>query len=105
MIQRRQFITLLGGTAAWPFAARAQQGERMRRVGVLLGGVETDQEFQTRMAAFREELQRLGWIEGRNALIEIRYGLAGDAQALRRQVAELVATAPDVILAAAGSPG
>jgi putative tryptophan/tyrosine transport system substrate-binding protein len=71
-IRRRQFITLLGGAAAWPIAARAQQSDRMRRIGVLLGGSETDQEFQTRMTAFREELQRLGWTDDRNVHIDIR---------------------------------
>src|SRR6266446_5996302 len=102
-IKRREFISLLGGAAAWPLAARAQQGERMRRIGVLLGGSETDQEFQTRMTAFREELQRLGWTDGRNVHIDIRYAPAG-AQAQTRAKG-LVASSPDVILAAAGSPG
>src|SRR5262249_58705396 len=97
--------TLLGGAAAWPLAAHAQQSEQVRRIGVLLGGVETDQEFQARMATFRKELQRLGWIEGRNARIEIRWGLGDDMQAIRRYVAELVASAPDVIVAGARSPG
>jgi len=106
MIRRRDFITLVGGAAcAWPLAARAQQAGETRRIGVLLGGVETDQEFQTRMATFRKELQRLGWIEGRNARIEIRWGLGDDMQAIRRHVAELVASAPDIIVAGAGSPG
>jgi putative ABC transport system substrate-binding protein len=102
-MRRRQFITLLGGAAAWPLAARAQQGERMRRIGVLLGGSETDQEFQARMTAFREELQRLGWTDDRNVHIDIRYAPAG-AQAQTRAKG-LVASSPDVILAAAGSPG
>src|SRR6266446_7075096 len=102
-IKRREFISLLGGAAAWPLAARAQQGDRMRRIGVLLGGSETDQEFQTRMTAFREELQRLGWTDGRNVHIDIRYAPAG-AQAQTRAKG-LVASSPDVILAAAGSPG
>jgi putative ABC transport system substrate-binding protein len=105
VICRRECITLLGGAAAiWPLVARAQRGERMRRIGALLGGAETDQEFQTRIEAFREELQRLGWIEARNVRIEIRYGL-GEVQAVRRQAEELVASVPDVILAASGSPG
>jgi len=107
-LKRRAFITLLGGAAAapsllWPLAARAQQSERMRRIGVLLGGSETDQEFQTRMTAFREELQRLGWTDDRNVHIDIRYAPAG-AQAQTRAKG-LVASSPDVILAAAGSPG
>jgi putative ABC transport system substrate-binding protein len=86
---------------AWPLAARAQQTERSRHIGVILGGLEIDPEFQTRMVAFRQELQRLGWTEGRNAQIEIRW----DNSQVIRNVAELVASAPDVIVAAAGSPG
>jgi putative tryptophan/tyrosine transport system substrate-binding protein len=106
MIGRREFITLLGGAAAtWPVAARAQQGERMRRVGLLLGRSEIDPEFQIRTLAFRQELQKLGWIEGRNVRIEIRSGGADGPLATRRNAAELVASSPDVIVAAAGSPG
>jgi ABC-type uncharacterized transport system substrate-binding protein len=102
-LKRREFISLLGGAAAWPLAARAQQRERMRRIGMLLGGAENDQEFQTRMAAFREELQRLGWTEDRNVRIDIRSTPAGaQAQELAKG---LVASLPDVIVAAAGSPG
>ena len=95
---------MLGGAAAaWPLVARAQQPQRMRRTGVLLGLAESDQEFQTRMAAFREELQRLGWTEDRNVRIDIRSAAVG-AQA-QAQAKELVASLPDVIVAAAGSPG
>src|SRR5262249_52554716 len=83
---------------------RAQQTKRMRHIGVLLGSPASDPEFQSRMTAFREELQRLGWTDGRNARIEIR-GDSADLQAMRRYAAELVASAPDVIVAAAGSPG
>src|SRR5262245_48349928 len=103
-MRRREFIALIGsGVAAWPLAARAQQPQRMRRIGVLLGLAESDQEFQTRMAAFREELQRLGWTEDRNIRIDIRSASVGaQAQALAK---ELVASLPDVIVAAAGSPG
>jgi putative tryptophan/tyrosine transport system substrate-binding protein len=101
-MKRREFITLLGGAAGWPLAARAQQGDRMRRIGVLIGGGETDQEFQTRMTAFREELQRLGWTEDRNVRIDIRYGTAGaQVQALAKA---LVASSRDIIVAGAGSP-
>ena len=99
-MKRRELITLLGGAAAWPLAARAQ-AERIRHIGVILGGVEADPEFQTRMAAFRQELQRLGWTEGRNARIDIRW----EANQVARNVAELVSSAPDVIVAGAGSPG
>jgi putative ABC transport system substrate-binding protein len=101
-VRRRDFITgIVGSAAAWPLAARAQQGERVRHIGVILGGAEADPEFQTRMAAFRQELQRLGWTEGRNARIDIRW----DTNQVARNVAELVSSAPDVIVAGAGSPG
>ena len=74
MIRRREFITLLGGAAAaWPLAARAQQRERMRRIGVLLPAATDDSEFQARLAAFQLELQRSGWIIGRNVRIDIRW--------------------------------
>src|SRR5215470_11306569 len=103
-MRRREFITLLCGAAmVWPLAASAQQGEQTRCIGVLLGFAEDDQELQTRMAAFREELQRLGWTENRNVRIDIRVASVG-AQA-QAQAKELVASLPDVIVAAAGSPG
>jgi putative ABC transport system substrate-binding protein len=103
-LKRREFITLLGGGFAWPRASCALQTERMRHIGVLLGSPASDPEFQSRMTAFREELQRLGWTDGRNARIEIR-GDSADLQAMRRYAAELAVSAPDVIVAAAGSPG
>jgi len=90
MIARREFITLVGGAAAWPLAARAQQGERMRRVGVLIPGASDDPVFQARLAAFLEGLQQLGWVDGRNVRIDTRLG-AGDADLLRKHAAELVA--------------
>jgi len=103
-MRRREFITLLGGaTAAWPLAARAQQSERMRRVGVLIGSAPDDAEAQTRLAALRQGLQQFGWIEGRNLQIDARWG-AGDAAAIRRAATELAALAPDVIVAS-GSAG
>src|SRR5262249_50060975 len=103
-MRRREFITLLGVCAtAWPFAALAQKSERVWRIGVLLGAAEDDEEYQTRLAAFREELQRLGWTEDRNVRIDIRSAAVG-AQA-QAQAKELVASLPDVIVAAAGSPG
>jgi putative ABC transport system substrate-binding protein len=99
-MNRREFITLLGGAAAaWPLAARAQQGERVRRIGVLMNLAADDPESQRRMTAFVQGLQQLGWTDGRNARIETRWG-AGDADRYRRYAAELVALAPDVILAA-----
>jgi ABC-type uncharacterized transport system substrate-binding protein len=98
-MQRRDFITLLGGAAAaWPLAARAQQGGRMRRIGVLAGLAEDDPEMQARLAGLRQGLERLGWSEGRNVRIEYRYA---EASAEKAQVLakELVALQPDVILA------
>jgi putative tryptophan/tyrosine transport system substrate-binding protein len=72
-VKRREFITLLGGAAAWPLAARAQQGERMRRIGVLMSGAEADPELQARVTAFRQKLEQYGWSEGRNIHIDIRF--------------------------------
>ena len=98
-MHRREFITLLGGAvAAWPLAARAQQGERVRRIGVLLSTAADDPESSARTASFLKGLQQLGWIEGRNLRIDIRWA-AGDAELYRKYAAELVALAPDVILA------
>ena len=72
-LKRREFITLLGGAAAWPLAARAQQGERMRRIGVLMTTAANDPEGQARIAAFLQELQQLGWTDGRNVRIDVRW--------------------------------
>jgi putative ABC transport system substrate-binding protein len=98
-MRRRQFITLLGGAAvAWPLVARAQEPERMRRIGVLMAINADDAEAQARIAAFVRGLQQLGWTVGKN--VRIDYRLAGiDADTLRKNAAELVALAPDVILA------
>jgi putative tryptophan/tyrosine transport system substrate-binding protein len=97
-MRRREFITLLGGAAAaWPLMARAQQAERMRRIGVFTNLVENDPEGQARDAAFLQGLQQLGWTDGRNVRIDIRRTL-GDTDRARRDAAELVALAPDVIL-------
>jgi putative ABC transport system substrate-binding protein len=94
---RREFITLLGGAAAvWPLAARTQQ-PAMRRIGVLTGFAENDPEAQRRVTAFLERLRELGWIDGRNARIDYRWG-SGDASRIRAYAAELVRLAPDVIL-------
>ena len=73
-MKRREFITLLGGAAAWPLAARAQQAEQVRRIGVLIAFTEKDRESKARLAAFRQRLQELGWTEGRNVRIDIRWG-------------------------------
>ena len=98
-IERRAFITLLGGASAvWPLAAHAQQADRMRRIGVLEGFAESNREGQERAAAFREGLKQLGWIEGRNIQIDIRWAAPGDAELIRRLARELVALQPDLIL-------
>jgi putative tryptophan/tyrosine transport system substrate-binding protein len=102
-LKRRAFITLLGGAAAaWPLTARAQQGERIPRIGVFMSLGADDKQAQARLLAFVQGLQELGWTDGRNVRIDIRWG-AGDANRNRRQAAELVALAPDVILASGGS--
>ena len=100
-LNRREFITLLAGTAAWPLAARAQQAERMRRIGGLFSIAETDPEVAPRIAAFEQELQKLGWTKGRDINIDYRFYRfgAGDISQMRMQAAELVALAPDVIVA------
>jgi putative ABC transport system substrate-binding protein len=99
-LKRRELITLLGGAATWPLIARAQQGEHMRRIGVLSGGAATG---RTEFAAFQQALEQLGWSEGRNLRIEYRWGLGNHAN-IRKHVDELVALAPDVILVAGASP-
>ena len=98
-LQRREFITLLGGAAAaWPLAARAQQREGVRRIGVLMNLSPDDAEGQARLAAFLQGLQEAGWAVGRNVRIDFRWS-AGNADDIRRYAAELVALVPDVILA------
>ena len=102
-MKRREFITLLGGAAAaWPLAARAQQGDRMRRIGVLLPAAADDSRLQAWVGAFLQELALLGWAIGRNVRIETRWAGANAAD-IRRHAAELVALAPDVILAQGAS--
>jgi putative ABC transport system substrate-binding protein len=102
-MQRREFIALLGGAAAaWPMAARAQQPDRVRRIGVITGTAEDDPEAQARHAAFLQGLQQLGWTDGRNMRIDARW-TAGNAANARKYAAELVALAPDVILVGGGS--
>jgi len=97
-VRRRQFITLLGGAIASPLAVRAQQGERMRRIGVLMARNADDPDEQARLTAFLQGLQESGWSDGRNVRIDIRWSTA-DSERRRRYAAELVALAPDVILA------
>jgi ABC-type uncharacterized transport system substrate-binding protein len=99
-LKRRTFITLLGGVAAWPLAAGAQQGERVRRVGVLMYLAADDPEGQARLAAFAQALKQLGWSDGRNLRIDTRWATADD---IRRHAAELAALAPDVLVAATGT--
>src|SRR5882757_9077999 len=97
-MKRRELITFLGGAAAWPFAARAEQSDRMRRVGLVLGIAENDPETEARMVAFRAGLGALGWIEGRNIQIEYRFA-AGEPSLIRTYVRELVDSKPDMIVA------
>src|SRR5215469_9464173 len=100
MRTRREFITLIGGAAAWPLAARAQHSERTRHVSILMSGAEGDPETQARLAGIRQGLSRFGWSEGRNVEIDYRYASASAerAQLLAR---DLVALKPEVIVAAA----
>jgi ABC-type uncharacterized transport system substrate-binding protein len=101
-MRRREFITLLGGAAACPLAARAQQPERMRRIGVLMALAANDPDAQVRITAFVQGLQQLGWVDGRNVHIDTRWATTNNDE-LRRHAAELVALAPDVIVAGSGT--
>jgi putative ABC transport system substrate-binding protein len=101
-LKRRELITALGSAAAWSFAAHAQQRERMRRIGVLMSTVESDPRGLESITAFAQGLQESGWTVGRNLRIDYRWG-AGDPERFRNYAAELVALAPDVVLATAGS--
>jgi putative ABC transport system substrate-binding protein len=95
--KRRAFITLLGGAAAWPLAARAQRVDRMRRIGLLIGLASDDPESSRRLTAFVQGLEQSGWSEGRNLRTAVRFG-AGDALRVRKYAEELVAMAPDAIM-------
>src|SRR5256885_4446720 len=95
-LKRRDFITLLGGAAAWPLAARAQ-GERVRRIGVMPPGTENDSETRARLVALRQSLELLGWKEGHNIQFEYRWA-SGNPELIRRHAAELVALAPDLLV-------
>jgi putative tryptophan/tyrosine transport system substrate-binding protein len=96
-MKRREFITLIGCAVVWPLAARAQQGERMRRIGVLMN-TEENPDQQSSLVAFLQVLQQLGWTDGRNVRIDTRWG-GGDASSIRRNAEDMVALAPDVIVA------
>ena len=98
-INRREFITLLGGAAAWPLAARAQQGERVRRIGVLLGG----EENRGRVSGFTQALADLGWTDGRNVRMDVRWG-RGDNNRIRALAQELVGLRPEVIVTNGTAP-
>jgi putative ABC transport system substrate-binding protein len=98
MIRRREFIAVLGGAAAWPLAARAQQGDRVRRIGVLMGGDENDPGAKTYVSAFTQALAGFGWSDGRDVRIDLRWG-RGDINRTRALAQELVGLQPDNILA------
>jgi putative ABC transport system substrate-binding protein len=96
-MKRRKFITLLGGAAAWPLAASAQQGDRVRRIGVLMSAAATEVEYQGYLAV--QEMRRLGWSEGQNLQLDLRW-TAGDAVLSHTYAAELIRLMPEVIVAA-----
>ena len=103
MIRRREFITLLGGAAAWPLAARAQQGDRVRRIGVLMVGEENDPVMKTWVSAFTQALAGLGWTDGRNVRMDLR-SAGGDINPIRALAQELVGLQPDMIVTGGGLP-
>jgi ABC-type uncharacterized transport system substrate-binding protein len=98
-VRRREFIAFAGGAAAWPLAARAQQPERMRRIGTIQSLPEDDPDGKARFTAFEQKLNQAGWIDGHNIQIDYRWGASGDPERIRRYAAELLALAPDVIFA------
>src|SRR5712671_3815372 len=97
-MRRREFVGLVGGAAAWPLAAHAQQGERMRRIGVLIAGNENDPVAKLRISAFTQAFAGLGWTDGRNVRMDLRWG-GGDINRIRALAQELVGLQPDIILA------
>ena len=108
-MRRREFIAGLGGAAAWPLAARAQQGDRIRRVGVLMHAAATEAEYQSFLAAFIQGLRQLGWVEGQNLRVDVRWN-AGNAGLSQTYAAQLIGLMPDVIMASTtinldGNPG
>jgi putative ABC transport system substrate-binding protein len=103
-MRRREFITLLGGAAAWPLSARAQRPDQIRRVGVLMGLAEDDPDSKPRLGAFRQGLEKLGWSEGRNIHLDVRFALPANEQQVQMLVKELLALSPDVIVAQSTAP-
>src|SRR5260370_34661564 len=103
-MRRREFITLIGAAAAWPLAGRAQQGDQMRRVGVLIGIAANDPDAQTRLAAFVQNLQQLAWTDSRNVRIDYRWG-GGDADRVREKPEGILALRPGLLLASCGGRG
>ena len=101
-IRRREFVTLLGGAVAWPLAAVAQQGDRVRRIGVLTSGDENDPVYKARLSAFIQALAGLGWTDGRNVRMDLRWGADGINRS-RAPAQELVGLQPDIILTS-GAP-
>jgi putative ABC transport system substrate-binding protein len=97
-LRRREFVTLLGGAAAWPLAARAQQGQRQRRIGVLMYYAEADPAGQVRVTALRNRLRELGWMDGNNIQVEVRW-TAGKPDRIRAEAAELISMPVEVIVA------
>ena len=97
-MRRREFITLLSGATAWPLAARAQQGESVRRIGVLMNRAASDPQGQGRVAAFKQRMQQLGWSEGRNVQVDVRWG-EDDSDLEQKNAAQLIALAPEIIFA------
>jgi putative tryptophan/tyrosine transport system substrate-binding protein len=98
-MRRRGFMTLLGGAAAWPLSARAQRPDQIRRVGVLIGLAEDDPDSKRRLGAFRQGLEKLGWSEGRNIHLNVRFALPANEQQVQIQVKELLALSPDLVVA------
>src|SRR5215469_9618299 len=98
-MKRREFVTLLGGAAAWPLAARAQQGDRIRRIGVLMPGDENDPVWETRLSGLMQALADLGWTDGRSVRMDLRWA-GGDANRIRAFAQELVSLQPDIIVTA-----
>jgi putative ABC transport system substrate-binding protein len=103
-LRRRDFIAGLGGAVAWPLAARAQQGNRVRRIGVLIAGDENDPAWKPRLSAFAQSLAGLGWTDGRNVRMELRWG-GGDINRIRALAHELVGLQPDIIVTSGTTPG